>query len=68
MTIFKNYVKIYKELEEEVKFYSRENFMKQREIERLRKEIKELKKQIGGNKNETKIQSRGRARKQANRV
>lgn len=45
MTIFKNYIKIYKELEEEVKFYSRENFMKQREIERLRKEIKELKKE-----------------------
>lgn len=50
MTIFKNYYKIYKELEEEVKFYSRENFMKQREIERLRKEIKELKKEIGGRK------------------
>lgn len=66
MTIFKNYYKIYKELEEEVKFYSRENFMKQREIERLRKEIKELKKE--GIKNETKIQSRGRAGKQANRV
>lgn len=52
MTIFKNYIKIYKELEEEVKFYSRENFMKQREIERLRKEIKELKKE--GIKNEKK--------------
>lgn len=52
MTIFKNYYKIYKELEEEVKFYSRENFMKQREIERLRKEIKELKKE--GIKNEKK--------------
>lgn len=54
MTIFKNYYKIYKELEEEVKFYSRENFMKQRRIEQLQKEIKELKKQIGGNKNEKK--------------
>lgn len=52
MSIFKNYYKIYKELEEEVKFYSRENFMKQRRIEQLQKEIKELKKQIGGNKNE----------------
>lgn len=58
MTIFKNYYKIYKELEEEVKFYSRENFMKQRRIEQLQKEIKELKKQIGGNKNEKKSKTK----------
>lgn len=60
MTIFKNYYKIYKELEEEVKFYSRENFMKQREIERLRKEIKELKKE--GLRNEKKNTKRKNTR------
>lgn len=63
MTIFKNYYKIYKELEEEVKFYSRENFMKQREIERLRKEIKELKKE--GIKNEKK--SKGKSTRLLNK-
>ena len=42
----------YKELEEEVKFYSRENFMKQRRIEQLQKEIRDLKKE--GIKNEKK--------------
>ena len=50
MTIFKNYYKIYKELEEEVKYYSRECFLKQRRIEQLQKEIKELKKEVGGRK------------------
>ena len=65
MTIFKNYYKIYKELEEEVKFYSRENFMKQRRIEQLQKEIKELKKQIGGNKNEKK--SKGKSTRLLNK-
>ena len=52
MSIFKNDYKIYKELEEEVKYYSRECFLKQRRIEQLQKEIKELKK--GVNKNDKK--------------
>ncbi len=65
MSIFKNYYKIYKELEEEVKFYSRENFMKQRRIEQLQKEIKELKKEVNKNdKKNTKRKSFGLPKKQ----
>lgn len=45
MNIFKK-LNTYSELEEEVKFYSRENFMKQRKIEELQHEIRELKKEL----------------------
>ena len=51
MNIFKK-LSTYSELEEEVKFYSRENFMKQRRIESLQKEIRELKKELEKKKGE----------------
>lgn len=65
MSIFKNYYKIYKELEEEVKYYSRECFLKQRRIEQLQKEIKELKKEVNKNdKKNTKRKSTRLSKKQ----
>ena len=42
MSIFKNWYKDYKELEEEVKFYSRENFLKEERYRKLNKEYKEI--------------------------
>jgi len=44
MQIFKNWVKEYKELEEEVRYYSRENYLKEERYRKLNKEYKDLQK------------------------